>query len=199
MRLLVLAVFLLAIVSESGAQEKARVTGDQSGLTTRNWVRLMEAAGWPRASLFISKETDVNAYAQLTQGRVVLPLAMIRFFQDDESGLAYVVAHEIGHIVDAECKWILTLSKPTLAQRRSCEARADAYAVGVMVLAHYNPYAAAGAIGKQMMFYGTATVTQTIMGRFWSDHPADLDRINLMRETLISVCRQYPQGCVAQP
>jgi predicted Zn-dependent protease len=119
---------------------------------------------------------------------------MIQFLHDDESELAAVLAHELGHIIDSQCYQV------DLRDRKSseiCEDRADSISITLLMKAHYNAYAAAGFMGKLMMFTGDTSVTSTFLSRMHSDHPASLDRIDHMRKTFIWACQQPWNNCQA--
>jgi Zn-dependent protease with chaperone function len=175
--------------------------------------RLMESpAPAPRAVIQLVNSTDDDLNADSTLGTLTgdgpaagMPVgiikvnyALVRFLGEDTSELAAVIAHELGHVYDAQhggCQF----EPHTKEQQRACEATADRLSLVFLLAAHYDPYGVAGAFGKMMMFSGGATVTDTIVGRFLSNHPVSLDRINNLRGTLIQLCQTVPNGCRQPP
>ena len=148
----------------------------------------------PQFRILISNQNDINAYAMSDQQLVVLPTAMIEFLAGSEGELAFIIAHELGHISDRECAAALR-TKATLSKIRFCEARADELGLQYLVGAGYNPYDAAAFFGRMMMFTGETSLWRNFWRRFTSDHPIDLDRINALRNTMLAFCRRFPAEC----
>ncbi len=148
----------------------------------------------PPFRVMISNQEEINAYAQTEYRLVILPVAMVHFLHGSEGELAFIIAHELGHLADQECAATLRPGA-TLGQIRTCEARADEIGLQYLAGAGYNPYDAAAFFGRMMMFTGETSLLSSFFKRFTSDHPIDLDRISGLRKTLIRYCQQTPGAC----
>jgi len=148
----------------------------------------------PPFRVMISNQVEINAYAQTDYRLVILPVAMVHFLHGSEGELAFVIAHELGHLADQECAAALRANR-TVAQIRTCEARADEIGLQYLVGAGYNAYDAAAFFGRMMMFTGQTSLLSSFFQRFTSDHPIDLDRISGLRKTLARYCQQTPGAC----
>jgi Zn-dependent protease with chaperone function len=146
------------------------------------------------------------------QSLVCVPESIVQFMGDAEGELAFIVAHEVGHAVDDACKTPAgraQLSSPQpplssfvlhwlggqagadavrhIAEQRNCEARADAIGFTLFEAAGYNPFDAAGALGRLEMYLGdTSTGLVSRVTAFGSDHPITPDRIQHMRLLLLN-------------
>lgn len=160
--------------------------------------RLMESpASAPRAvvEMVDSADGDMNAQVLPIGDVVTVNYALVRFLKDD-SELAAIIAHELGHLYDAAHNGCQFGVQRTDEEQRACEATADRLSLVFLVAARYDPYGAGGAFGKMMMFTGQGTTVMGIMlGRFESNHPVSLDRISSLRNTLIQICQLAPSGC----
>jgi len=137
----------------------------------------------PEFHVSVNDSKEINAYAQADLKQITIPIGIVRFLRADEGELAFVIAHEIGHIQDRQCHEIAEHARITQeGQSRLCEQRADALGLQYLVGAGYNPYDAAAFFGRLLMYGGGATVLDTLLGRMASDHPVDLDRINNLRK-----------------
>lgn len=148
----------------------------------------------PPFRVMISNQEEINAYAQHDYRLIVLPVAMVHFLHGNEGELAFVIAHELGHLADQECAATLRAGA-TLGQIRTCEARADEFGLQYQAGAGYDPYDAAAFFGRMMMFTGETSLLGSFFKRFTSDHPIDLDRISGLRKTLLRYCQQTPGAC----
>lgn len=114
--------------------------------------RITAHSSWvPNVAVCVTDIAQINAFAHYADQPqwVEVTYRAADFFSDDESELAFIVGHELGHIYDKDC-----YSPSTPAQQRVCETRADRYGLDMVELAGFNPYGAAGWAGKMMMFGG---------------------------------------------
>ena len=157
----------------------------------------------------------INAWAvnfNMTDSIICMPVAMVHFMGDAEGELAFILAHEIGHTVDDQCKTeqgrlavaqsrgsvgaifggLLGGEKGAaaasrLSQQKGCEARADGIGFYIFTASGYNPYDAAGAFGRLEMYMGdTKTGVLARLSALGSDHPMTPDRVEHMRALLIN-------------
>ena len=74
---------------------------------------------------------------------------LAELISDSESELAFVVAHELGHIIQARIGQLALVPG-------NIELDADEYGLYLSLAAGYDPYGAAGALAKLSMASGTA-------------------------------------------
>lgn len=102
--------------------------------------------------LVMSPESDnnaINAFAA-SSSTVQINLALAELINDSPSELAFVVAHEMGHIYQQRTgKFIWNPDR---------EWDADSWGLLMPFAAGYDPYAGAGALGKLAMATGTANL-----------------------------------------
>jgi hypothetical protein len=89
--------------------------------------------------------TELNAYAQASTNTVSIGLALAELLADSESELAHVIGHELGHIYQYQ---------HGLEFHPNAELDADLFGVMAALSAGYDPYGAAGLMGKLMMVTG---------------------------------------------
>jgi hypothetical protein len=92
--------------------------------------------------------TTINSYANPTANEVHIFLNLAELISDSESELAFVIGHELGHIIQAKVGLRLVPSNP--------ELDADQYGMFLGLVSGYDPYGAAGALAKLAMASGTA-------------------------------------------
>lgn len=156
----------------------------------RNQFRL------PNFQVMIGSSQEINAYANQRTDTVILPESMVHFLHQDEGELAFVVAHELGHLQDKQCSQLAPQVRITReGQSRFCEARADEIGLQYLVGAGYNPFDAAAFFGRLLMFSGRTSVFDILWGRIANDHPVDVDRIENLRQTVSRYCQQNPAAC----
>ena len=103
-------------------------------------------------NLVISSTPEVNATANSNQ-TIQINLALSELVSDSPSELAFLVAHEMAHIAQFRSGTSTVLLPHDLANK---EADADQIAMILVVNAGFDPYGAAGAIGKLNMAYGSS-------------------------------------------
>lgn len=123
---------------------------------------------------------------------------LVEVLKNDRGELAFIIAHELGHIQDANCQARGVAQRLSgLPLQRMCESAADVIGLQYMMAAGYNPYDSAGALGKLLMFSQTeSSITGIILNRFMSDHPVDIDRIKHLKDFSNQVCIERPDICV---
>ncbi len=123
----------------------------------RVWVKVLNVAtniyplGTPPNSpnLAISYDTSpINAFANTSQNQVSIYMNLAELVGDSESELAFVVAHELGHIIQARIGQLAFFPA-------NIEQDADAYGLFLSLAAGYDAYGAAGALGKLSMASAT--------------------------------------------
>jgi predicted Zn-dependent protease len=92
---------------------------------------------------------QVNSFALPTQNEVHIFLNLAELISDSESELAFVVGHEVGHIIQSQNNRLLFSSG-------NIEWDADEIGMLLSLLAGYDPYGAAGALAKLAMASGSA-------------------------------------------
>ena|SRR3984893_11797958 len=178
---------------------RANIMADTIANSLRKNPSIRGNAGYniPEFKLVVTDEQVVNAYADPRTNTVRLPVRIVEFYGSDKGELAYVIAHEIGHLQDRDC-----LARGTQqglrnrALQRMCEESADFIAIQYMMAAGYSPFDAAAAMGRLMMLTSDHTsVLGIVVRRFTSNHPVDLDRIARMRDDAHQVCIDRPEIC----
>jgi len=128
-----------------------------------------------------------------TSSIICVPQGIIDFFSDAPEELEAVIAHEMGHAVDAQC-YLNTRPKALFPQQiqQICESRADAFALNVFIAQGKNPYAIAGAFGRLSMYLGdTSTGLLARIKNFATDHPLTPDRIRDLKSMLIEALKTH--------
>ncbi len=148
----------------------------------------------PAPALNISPDPVINAFASTAgnNGTVQINLATSELISDSESELAFVIAHELGHIVQFRTHKFNFNSNP--------EFDADEYGMLFSLVAGYDPYAAAGALAKLNMATGQAGLLSQIFDNFSGDLHGSFDnRIAAVFNTISAICAtpQVASSCAA--
>jgi hypothetical protein len=148
----------------------------------------------PAPTLFISPDPVINASASTvgSGGTVQINLATSELISDSESELAFIIAHELGHIVQFRTNKFMFSNNP--------EFDADEYGMLFSLLAGYDPYAAAGALAKLNMATGQAGLFSQVFDNFSGDLHGSFDnRIAAVFNTLGSLCAapQFGSFCAS--
>lgn len=134
------------------------------------------------AEIALISSNEINAWQLHPSDWVCVPTAMTSFM-DNEDELAFILGHELGHVVDSACAAV-TLNRQN---QIICEMRADAIGFRLLVAAGYSPYAAAGAFGRLEMYSGDIeTGISGLFRQLASDHPITPNRIANMRRLLLA-------------
>jgi predicted Zn-dependent protease len=157
--------------------------------------RGIQAYAMPSFSVVMVDNLELNAYATPSTNTVTVTSILVRVMSKSE--LAFVIAHEIGHLQDANCTARGVAQRLSgVSLQRMCEAAADQIGVQYLLAAGYSPFEAAGAMGKLMMLDpGQSSILGIIVGRFVSDHPVTVDRIKQMASDARLACEDRPEMC----
>jgi predicted Zn-dependent protease len=138
-------------------------------------------------TIALAAANEINAWAITGQnGWVCVPTAMVSFMGNEDE-IAFMVAHELGHTVDDECR---ARTQITRENQTVCEIRADEIGYRLLRTAGYSPYAAAGMFGKLEMYLGdTSTGINGFFRQLSIDHPITPKRIENMRRLLAAEAR----------
>jgi len=129
----------------------------------------------------IGEEKQINAYALPDARTIRINLATAEMMADSDSELAFVMGHEMGHIIQARTGQYVFSTNP--------ELDADALGTWLVFIAGYDPYAAAGVFGKLQMGSGTPGLLGEIFRELGVDpHKSFAGRIDNVLATLNDVC-----------
>ena len=107
---------------------------------------------------------------------------LAELISDSESELAFVVGHELGHIIQNKIQQLAFV--PT-----NVEEEADEYGVFLSLLSGYDPYAGAGALAKLAIASGTAGLVSQVFDNLSTDpHGSFNNRLSLMFTYMQAVC-----------
>jgi predicted Zn-dependent protease len=147
-----------------------------------------------RLVIALISSSEINAWSIPHWGNgdsvislVCIPTAMAKFVHNEDE-LAFVIGHEIGHTVDAECRM---RTQVTRNNQTTCELRADEIGYNFLWRMGYDGYAAAGYFGRWEMYSGEmqtgllGSLHQALM-----DHPITPKRIENMRRLLLEATKQ---------
>lgn len=145
-------------------------------------------------------DDTINASSYPDRRLIVIPVGIVRFLRDSEGELAFVIGHEMGHVIDIGLKTrgnvqSVCPSKSAAAQR-FCESRADEIGLQYMAGAGYNPYDCGAWFGRWAMFAGDTGLGGLL--RKWiynQNHPISTERLADMRKTLYAYCQQFSEQC----
>jgi predicted Zn-dependent protease len=137
--------------------------------------------------------STINAYASPSANEVHIFLNLAELISDSESELAFVIGHELGHILQ---------SKIGLQFYPNPELDADQYGMLLALLSGYDPYGAAGALAKLAMASGTAGLLDQNFDNLLAIVGADLhgsfnNRLALVFGSMQLICSspQYSGFC----
>jgi hypothetical protein len=125
--------------------------------------------------------TTINSYADPAHNQVHIFMNLAELISDSESELGFVVAHEIGHMIQARVGLAFI---PT-----NVELDADQYGLLLSIGAGYDPYGAAGALAKLYMASGQAgLVAQNFDNLSTDPHGSFNNRLALIFSVMQAVC-----------
>lgn len=135
-------------------------------------------------ALEISSAAQVNAFAYSSGDRIKVNLATSQMYGDAEAELAWAVAHEMGHIIQFR----------TGKKYFSSEAELDTDGWGALLLlgASYDPYAAAGALGRLQLAAGLPGLLGELLLELLVPHRSFSTRIDTVLQTLTEICSASP-------
>jgi len=137
----------------------------------------------------ISHDKVVNAWAR-SGTTIQINLALSELISDSPSELAFVVAHELAHIVQVRTGR-LTFDP------YNPERDADQWAMLFCLAAGYDPYAGAGALAKLSMATGSSGLVDQFFDDLTDVHGSFSTRITAMYSLLQAICAhpQYRDFC----
>jgi hypothetical protein len=131
-------------------------------------------------SLTISPEQIINASAQ--PGGIQIDLSVSQLMSDSPSELAFIVAHELAHVAQAQHRGSLSVL--------DAEQDADLFAITLMTLAGFDPYGSAGALGKLNTLTATPGLVAPAFDNISDAHASFTARLNSMLSTVAQACAQ---------
>lgn len=136
-------------------------------------------------ALIISPDTEINASANSNE-TVQINLALSELVSDSPSELAFLVAHELAHIAQYRSGRTTLILGNDLANR---EPDADLIAMILVLSAGFDPYGAAGAIGKLNMANGSPGLVSPAFDKLSDPTTAfSAARINSMMGVITQAC-----------
>ena len=136
------------------------------------------AVGQPE--LLIGRGLILNAVAEQDRNRVTIWLALAELLADSPSELAYVIAHELGHIYQA--------SHGQIFEPNNYELDADVFALFAAFFADYDAFAAAGALGKLAMVTKNASINAQRFDDLNDPHTSFTNRMIQLYGVIERVC-----------
>ncbi|MBI4466237.1 MAG: M48 family metalloprotease [Acidobacteria bacterium] len=202
-----LLILILAVWLPSPIGPRPAAAGAQ-GLVQKVWEKLgvdQPVEGVPvRLRLHISDEPVVNAWTTPTTGDIYISQQMLGLVGSSEGELAFILGHEIGHVMgywsglstqlqkqqlEADLSNLLSMlgllfeSEEERKNRYSHveEKLADSIAFYMITEACYNPYDAAAFFGRLQMYSGTTDPLARLWKPYAATHPFKEDRIEHLR------------------
>ena len=187
-----------------GAREIA--SGDEFDRVQRVSKRLLSVSTGPSVEIVLIDSKVINAWSLNLgpgQGLVCIPIGLVRWQEDADGELAFIVGHELGHAWDESCKTFsgrARLSKKSFSlgkilfgasegdevgDQRTCEYRADAIGLQLLARAQYRAEDAITAF--QRLQEHQHDRRKGVLGRLaamGSDHPITSDRIRRLKQLL---------------
>src|SRR5690606_17372700 len=111
---------------------------------------------------------------------------------DSPSELACLIGHEIAHIIQQKSGY-----KPILGFTPRLEHDADAFGMLLAMKAGYDPYGAAGFLGKSAMTLGSAPNIWQILSDDLTTHGSFVSRLSNIHNLLTTLCNIHPGTCAA--
>jgi predicted Zn-dependent protease len=156
------------------------------------WFKVLSVAvrtyplGTPPNLIIDTSTGQINALAYPAQNEVHIFLNLAELISDSESELAFVVAHELGHIIQAR------LGRLALVPGNA-ELDADQYGMLLSLVAGYDPYGAAGALAKLAMASGSANLVAQNFDALVATAGLDLhgsfnNRLALIFQNMQTIC-----------
>lgn len=143
-------------------------------------------------TLDISQEPEINAFASSNDhnDRVQINLALSELISDSPSELAFIIGHELAHIVQ------FRLGRSVFVSDNS-ELDADQMGLLFSLAAGFDPYAGAGALAKMEMASNRADLVSQRFLDHYDIHRSLNTRIAAMFDLLVAVCSdaEYRSFC----
>jgi hypothetical protein len=134
----------------------------------------------PLVDLRIDGSPEINAFAS-GGNWIQVNLALSQLISDSPSELAFVIGHEIGHIIQAR-------TGRRVIDATNAELDADGWGVLLNLVAGYDPYAGAGSLAKLSMATGSAGLVSQVLQDHFGVHRSMNTRMSEMYQLLRIVC-----------
>jgi hypothetical protein len=155
------------------------------------WMKVLNVAaqnfplGTPPQLVVDYTTSTINSFADPAHNQVHIFMNVAELISDSESELSFVVAHEMGHIIQAKVGLVIFPSNR--------ELDADQYGMLLSLFAGYDPYGAAGALAKLAMASGSAGLLDQNFDNLAAVVGADLhgsfnNRLALIFDSMQLIC-----------
>ena len=145
-----------------------------------------ELRGAPQMDVLMGNRIDIHIDTEALLIEATLGISQLL---DSDSELAYAFGHELGHMVQSE--------KGRVYDPDDRELDADVWGMIFSMLAGYDPYAAAGALGKLSMASGGANLITESFDDILDPNGSFMYRLGSLHRFFDQVCSQSPGGCAA--
>jgi Zn-dependent protease with chaperone function len=165
------------------------------------WLKIMNVAasafplGTPPKLVVDYSTGQINSFANPALNEVHIFMNLAELISDSESELSFVVAHEIGHIIQARIGQLAFVPG-------NREYDADQYGMLLSLAAGYDPYGAAGALAKLSMASGDSSLLSQNFDNYVAIAGVDLhgsfnNRLALIFQVMQTICGspQYQGFC----
>ncbi len=141
---------------------------------------VLDLSAKPLRLTISTKREPINAYALSDGSEIYVTISLAELINDSPSELAWVIGHELGHIVQARYGGNLFLENP--------ELDADLFGMLACLGAGYDPYAGAGTLAKLSMASDTGGLLAQIVNDLFDTHQSYNTRIQNMFDHLQKIC-----------
>lgn len=128
-----------------------------------------------QVQLVISTDPLADANASTTDGTVRISLGLAELLESEPSELAFVIAHELGHIFNARNGFPVN------------EPFADSFGMEAVLLAGYDPYGTGGALGR-LLFVAQRGFLVIGFDDLTDPQQSFTTRLNTLYGELITIC-----------
>lgn len=133
--------------------------------------------------LRILENNTLNAFATRADNSISIELALSELISDSPSELAYVIGHEIGHIIQYKT------GRNVLGETQNAEEDADLWGMVLALFAGYDPYGAAGALAKISMANDQSSLLSQNFDNMSGDlHGSFNNRISRVYNAIKEIC-----------
>jgi hypothetical protein len=154
-------------------------------LNVLNAAKNLESLKSFSPSLGITNGSEINAHANITANKIEVTTGLSQLLESD-SELAYVIGHELGHL------WQQT---DGLTFSSNYELDADVRGMVLALAAMYDPYGAAGALGKLGMVFGRADLRSQMFDNIADPHTSFANRLDNLHLFVGTMCNYAPDLC----
>jgi len=140
----------------------------------------------PGMEVLLGNRIDIHIDTEA--GLIVATLGVAQLL-DSDNELAYAFGHELGHLIQSD--------KGLVYDPGDSEMDADVWGMILSMLAGYDPYAAAGALGKLSMASGGAGLITESFDDILYPNVSFTYRLGNLYQFFDQVCSRSPGGCGA--